>query len=131
MVEVPSGILGPKHGSIVVDLVEPGNEPISWPFKEVVRQTFKDDVPWIVIRIGSEISAAAIKLDLYPIRENDGAVDLYDMYVTVDRGTREWIGSRRTEEQCKEAFDVYCRSLPPIYGKGGTTIEIKTLPIKP
>jgi hypothetical protein len=59
VVEVPSGILGPTHGSIVVDLVEPDHEPISWPFKEVVRETFKDDVPWIVIRVGTEISAAA------------------------------------------------------------------------
>jgi len=132
VVKVPPGILGPKDGTIVVDLVEPDHEPRCWPFKEVVRQTFKDDVPWIVIRIGSEIPADAIKLELHPIRGKDGAVDLYDMYVTVDRGAPEWIGSRRTEEQCKDAFDAYCRSLPPIYGKGRiTTIEIKTPPIKP
>ena len=54
VVEVPSGILGPKHGSIVVDLVEPGHEPISWPFKEIARQIFNDDVPWIVIRVGTQ-----------------------------------------------------------------------------
>jgi hypothetical protein len=59
VVEVPSGILGPKHGSIVVDLVEPGHEPLSWPFNEVIRQTFKDDVPWIVIRVGTETRIAA------------------------------------------------------------------------
>jgi hypothetical protein len=59
VVEVPSGILGPSHGSIVVDLVEPGHEPISWPFNERVRQTFKDDVPWIVFRVGTNIPAAA------------------------------------------------------------------------
>jgi hypothetical protein len=59
VVEVPSDILGPKDGTIVVDLVEPGHEPISWPFNERIRQTFKDDVPWIVFRVGTEIPAAA------------------------------------------------------------------------
>jgi hypothetical protein len=58
VVEAPSGILGPSHGSIVVDLVEPNHEPISWPLKEIVRETFKDDVPWIVIRVGTHIPVA-------------------------------------------------------------------------
>jgi hypothetical protein len=52
--EVPSGILGPKDGLIIVDLVEPGHEPITWPFKEIARRTFEDDVPWIVIRVGTQ-----------------------------------------------------------------------------
>lgn len=53
VVEVPPGVLGPLDGAVVVDLVEPGRDPISWPFDEVVRQTFRDAVPWIVIRVGS------------------------------------------------------------------------------
>jgi hypothetical protein len=59
VVEVPSGILGPKDGTIVVDLVEPGHDPIPWPFKEIKRHTFDDDVPWLVFRIGTEQAPAA------------------------------------------------------------------------
>jgi len=52
-VEVPPGVLGPRHGMVVVDLIEPGCEPLSW-FTHVVRQeVFRDFVPWLVIRIGS------------------------------------------------------------------------------
>ena len=54
VVEVPLGILGPNSSTIVVDVVEPYHEPISWPFTEVARGTFKDDVPWIVIRVGTQ-----------------------------------------------------------------------------
>jgi hypothetical protein len=50
IVEVAPDVLGPSHGSVVVDLVEPGCEPIPWP--RVVRQeVFRDIVPWLVIRI--------------------------------------------------------------------------------
>jgi hypothetical protein len=41
VVEVPIGILGPRDGSVLVDLVEPECEPISWPLSEAVRRTFK------------------------------------------------------------------------------------------
>jgi hypothetical protein len=51
--EVPLGILGPNSGTIVIDVVEPDHEPISWPFTAVARWTFKDDAPWIVIRVGA------------------------------------------------------------------------------
>jgi hypothetical protein len=51
LVEVPAGVLGPKHGCVVVDLVEPGKTPIEWPGKVVREDVFKDDVPGIVIRI--------------------------------------------------------------------------------
>jgi hypothetical protein len=52
VVEVPAGELGPRHGTVVVDLIEPNHEPISWT--NVVRQeTFKDAVPWVVIRIAA------------------------------------------------------------------------------
>jgi hypothetical protein len=54
VVEVPPGVVGPRHGMVVVDLIEPGCEPMSWPFVHVVRQEiFRDFLPWIVIRIGS------------------------------------------------------------------------------
>ena len=51
VVEVPPGVLGPRDGTVVIDLVEPGCEPLAWPGNEVMRQTFRDTVPWVVIRI--------------------------------------------------------------------------------
>jgi len=60
VLEVAPGILGPRDGMVVVDLVEPGHDPISWPFEEVARQTFKDALPWVVIRVGrTELPKAA------------------------------------------------------------------------
>jgi hypothetical protein len=54
VMEVPPGLLGPRDGQIVVDLVEPDCEPISWPFRRRFRQeVFRDVVPWVVIRVGS------------------------------------------------------------------------------
>lgn len=54
VVEVPPGVLGPKHGGVTVDLVEPGCEPTSFQWKRIViRQTFRDAVPWVVITVGS------------------------------------------------------------------------------
>jgi len=54
VVEVPPGILGPRHGMVVVDLVEQGCEPSPGPFTNVARQkVFRDFAPWLVIRIGS------------------------------------------------------------------------------
>jgi hypothetical protein len=54
VMEVSAGVLGPRDGQIVVDLVEPGCEPISWPFSRGFRQeVFRDVVPWVVIRVGS------------------------------------------------------------------------------
>jgi hypothetical protein len=50
IVEVGPGVLGPRHGSVIVDLVEPGCEPVFW--ENVVQQeVFCDGVPWVVIRI--------------------------------------------------------------------------------
>ena len=52
IVEVAPGVLGPRDGGVVVDLVEPGCEPLSWP--NVARQeVFRDFLPWLVIRIAS------------------------------------------------------------------------------
>jgi hypothetical protein len=53
VMEVPTGVLGPRDGSVVVDLVEPGCEPLFWPGRHIARQEFRDVVPWIVIRLYS------------------------------------------------------------------------------
>ena len=52
VMEVPEGVLGPRHGAVVVDLVEPNCEPISWP-NVGYQKTFRDAVPWVVIRIAT------------------------------------------------------------------------------
>jgi hypothetical protein len=52
VMEVAPGVLGPRDGTVIVDLVEPGRDPLPWP--NVVRQqTFRDGTPWVVIRIAS------------------------------------------------------------------------------
>jgi hypothetical protein len=52
VVEIAPGVLGPRHGGVVVDLVEPGCEPM--PRSDVIQtKVFRDIVPWIVIRIVS------------------------------------------------------------------------------
>jgi hypothetical protein len=53
ILEVPPGLLGARHGMVVVDLVEPGCAPLSWPFSLAQQEVFRDFVPWLVIRIGS------------------------------------------------------------------------------
>lgn len=63
VVEVSSGVLGPRDGVIMIDLVEPGVQPppfidsshVPFPFRAgpVVREeVFRDKAPWIVVRIG-------------------------------------------------------------------------------
>jgi large subunit ribosomal protein L30 len=49
---VPPGVLGPADGMVIVDLVEPNCDPISWP-NVVQQEIFTDIVPWVVIRIAS------------------------------------------------------------------------------
>jgi hypothetical protein len=56
VVEVESDVLDPRHGQVVVDLVEPGCKPMPWPFVLVRRKTFKHRKPWVVIRIGRDIN---------------------------------------------------------------------------
>jgi hypothetical protein len=52
IVELTPGVLGPCDGAVLVDLVEPGYEPVSWPFTHVARkEVFRDILPWVVIRI--------------------------------------------------------------------------------
>ena len=45
VVEVPPGVLGPRDGDVVVDLVEPGCEPLEWFSPIVQQQVFCDIVP--------------------------------------------------------------------------------------
>jgi hypothetical protein len=51
LVEVPSGVLGPRKAVVIVDLVEPGCEPLPALYPVVQHQTFQDFEPWLVIRI--------------------------------------------------------------------------------
>jgi hypothetical protein len=57
VVEIPPGILGPRHGGAVIDLVEPGQEPRSLdPYFEVAHEVvFREVEPWLVIRIGAQV----------------------------------------------------------------------------
>jgi hypothetical protein len=54
VVEVPSGILGRRDGFIAVDLVEPACDPIELYNPVTLTQVFKESVPWIVIRVGTQ-----------------------------------------------------------------------------
>jgi hypothetical protein len=51
VIEAMPGGLGSVNGSVVVDLVEPGHEPLSWPGEMAQKEVFKDATPWVVIRI--------------------------------------------------------------------------------
>jgi hypothetical protein len=53
VVEVGPGVLGPRNGVVLVDLVEPGCEPISHPSTLIKQKIFRDVTPWVVIRIFS------------------------------------------------------------------------------
>lgn len=56
VVEVPFGVLGARYGAVSVDLVAPGIVPDPWPFprgEAVCERTFKDRIPWIVVRAGT------------------------------------------------------------------------------
>jgi hypothetical protein len=56
VVEIEAGILGPYHGTISVDLIEPGCNPIPHfdNAKPVSQNIFKDLTPWLVIRVFAE-----------------------------------------------------------------------------
>jgi hypothetical protein len=54
VIEVPPGILGPRDGFVAVDLVEPGCDPLELFNPVIQTQVFKDSVPWIVIRVGTQ-----------------------------------------------------------------------------
>lgn len=51
IVEVPSGLLGVSDGVVIVDLVEPGCEPVECYREIVLREYFREGIPWIVITV--------------------------------------------------------------------------------
>ena len=54
VVEISTGVLGPRDGGITVDLVEPGCEPPPSPLTKILKQTiFRDCQPWAAITVGS------------------------------------------------------------------------------
>jgi hypothetical protein len=54
VVELAPAVLGPCHGWVTVDLVEPGHEPTGLPSTQIVtRQVFREVLPWVVITVGS------------------------------------------------------------------------------
>jgi len=58
VIEIPPRILGPRHGGISTDLVEPGCNPVSHgeTWKIVERMIFKEVSPWLVISVMSSSS---------------------------------------------------------------------------
>ena len=53
VVKVAPGVLGPGHGGVTVDLVEPGHEPMGFPWTQIVTsEVFRDILPWVVITVG-------------------------------------------------------------------------------
>jgi hypothetical protein len=54
VVKLGPNVLGPSHGAVTVDLVEPGQEPTEFPGRIVTRQVFRDITPWVVITVGCE-----------------------------------------------------------------------------
>src|SRR6266851_1926978 len=63
VVKVAPGVLGPIHGEVKVDLVEPGHKPMAFPGKIVAEQVFRDFVPWLVIRVGHRECASILPPD--------------------------------------------------------------------
>jgi hypothetical protein len=51
VVEVPTGMLGPRSGWVMIDLVAPDSEPTPLYTTLVQREVFRDAIPWIVITI--------------------------------------------------------------------------------
>jgi hypothetical protein len=50
VIEVASDDLA-KDDQVLVDLVEPGQEPLWWPGELLKQEVFKDAEPWVVIRV--------------------------------------------------------------------------------
>ena len=67
--------------------------------------------------MAGEVSKLAT-MQARPVVDEHGAIILYDIYVTTTGGP-QWIGSRRTLDQCREAVDNYFRSSPD-RGAAGT-----------
>lgn len=59
VVKVPSGVLGPVHGGVSVDLFEPGCELPQAPWKNIAaQQIFRDVVPHVAITVGFDHARA-------------------------------------------------------------------------
>jgi hypothetical protein len=56
IVQVEPGVLGPRNGSVAVELLEPGHDPtVALSFGEIEqRKVFKDFVPWVAITIWAD-----------------------------------------------------------------------------
>jgi hypothetical protein len=46
-------MLGPRDGTVTVDLIEPNAEPVKFPGKELDRCAFSDIIPNVLFRIFS------------------------------------------------------------------------------
>ena len=53
VVEIASGVLGPRDGQITVDLVEPDCQSAAFRWTKIARRVFRDIPSWVVITIGS------------------------------------------------------------------------------
>lgn len=54
VLEVPAGILGPRHCFVAVDLVEPGRKPLEPLYNPVLfTKIYAHSIPWIVVRVGT------------------------------------------------------------------------------
>lgn len=53
VVEVPAGVLGPRHGAVGVFLVEPGHAlpDYTWGYEVVTQTVFRDVQPHVVITV--------------------------------------------------------------------------------
>ena len=53
VVEVPTGILGPRHGAVAVALVEPSHElpDYTWEYEIVCQKLFRDVTPNVLITV--------------------------------------------------------------------------------
>lgn len=61
VLEVPAGVLGPRAGSVTVDLVEPGKATTWMPWSRVVmRKVFRDAEPWIVVAVRRSVPPASM-----------------------------------------------------------------------
>ncbi len=54
VVRVARGVLGPRHGIVAVDIVEPSHELPDFSGRQIdARQVFREVIPWVLITAGS------------------------------------------------------------------------------
>jgi len=106
------GVWGIGNGSrrrrrvleIAISLKRVEGETLPIPRRTVAAQAQSQ------VALGRESGATGTtgQLETVAIRAADGTISLYDIYV-IKEGRRIWIGSRRTLDQCQNAFEAYCR----------------------